>query len=495
MFECEDTEFEEYLDRLVPDPKPGWEGPLRFTWTDDDNYTLSPLWDLVDGDAQVVEDATVEEARDAWEHAAAWTQRELDDSEHLFRVMEAARTRKLLTTYRAAIQDLKHRYGNGQGHRGSPGVQLFFAQTALALQMYPNQVAHRVDTAEILDRQLPKTWQEYLSGRAPWAVVDLAVRIADGMTGDAWAAYDEQVVDAVRTPGHEPQDRTSIGSLPRKFRTIREQVQRDTMIDRARRTREARTTQIEHGPDGQSSLIITGPTVEVTAMDAVLHKGAITARGAADEDRGIGQLRYDIAVDLILEGAKVAADPESTTVTVPKRKGIVPTVVITVPVLSLLGVTDEPARLEGVGPIDIETAKRLAVNAPSFHRLLTHPITGVRLDLDRKTYVPPADLRLWVKLRDETCRFPGCTRAAHRCDVDHADEWQNGGVTAAANLVSLCRPHHNGKSSGLATETLRPDDSAEWDTPWRTLTDPPPEPFDPAPRHLLPEPDDEPCPF
>ncbi len=494
MFERTEAEVEEYLDRLMAGPKPGWLGPLRATGTDDD-YTLSPLWDLVDGDAVVVADASPAEARDGWEHAAAWTQTDLDESEYLFRLADARRTRGLLTAYRAAVQDLAHRYGEGQGHRGSVGVQLFFAQTGLALGMYPNRVAHRVDTAEILQRRLPRTWEVYLHADASWNVVDLAVRVAEGMTGDAWASYDEQVAGVLTEAACAPRESASIGSLPRRFRTIREQVQRDTMIDRAARTRESRTTQVEHGADGQSSLIITGPTLIVTAMDAVLHKAAITARGAVDEDRGIGQLRFDIATDLILEGAKVAADPDSATVAVPHRKGITPTVVITVPVLSLLGVTDEPARLEGVGPIDIETAKQLAADAPSFFRLLTHPITGVRLDLDRTTYVPPADLRRWVKLRDETCRFPGCTRPAHRCDVDHADEWQHGGVTAAANLVSLCRPHHNGKSSGLTTETLRPDDSAEWDTPWRTLTDPPPEPFDPAPENLHPRPDDDPCPF
>lgn len=493
MFGTVDAEVEASLETFAAGPKPGWLGPLRVSGTGDD-VTCSPLWDLVDRDARVVDDATESEARDAWEHAAAWTQGDLDEAEELYRLADASRTRRLLTAYRAAVQDLTHRYGTEYGHRGSQGVQLFFAQTALALGTHPNDVAHRVDTAETLDRYLPGTWRVYLTGNTTWRAVDLAVRAAEGMTGDAWAAYDTEIAKVLGKYCLEPQDRTPVSSLPRMFRTIRERVQRDTMIERARRTREARTTAIEHGANGQSCLIITGPTVTITAMDTVLHTAAITAHGAPDEDRGLGQLRFDIAQDLILEGAKVAADPDTTTVAVPARKGIVPTVVITVPVLSLLGITDEPARLEGVGPIDIETAKRLAANAPSFHRLLTHPITGVRLDLDRTTYAPPADLRRWVQLRDETCRFPGCNRPASRCDIDHAHEWQHGGTTAAANLASLCRPDHNGKSTGLTTETLLADSTTDWDTPWRTLTDPPPEPFDPVPEHLLPEPDD-PCPF
>lgn len=117
-------------------------------------------------------------------------------------------------------------------------------------------------------------------------------------------------------------------------------------------------------------------------------------------------------------------------------------VILTVPVLSLLGRSDEPAELEGFGPIDIETAKLLAANAPSFVRVLTHPETGAVLSVGRDRYRIPADLRRTVQLRDVTCRFPGCNRRAGRCDVDHALAWADGGATEACNLACLCRKHH-----------------------------------------------------
>lgn len=155
--------------------------------------------------------------------------------------------------------------------------------------------------------------------------------------------------------------------------------------------------------------------------------------------------------------------------------------------MTLLGTSEEPALLEGYGPIDAATARRIAAHAPSFHRLLTHPVTGVRLDLDRTTYAPPADLRLWVKLRDDTCRFPGCNRPASRSDIDHAEEWQHGGATSAANLVSLCRSDHNAKSSKLTRESLLDGEEVEVTTSWgRTFIDPPPDPMDPAPADLFP---------
>lgn len=123
-------------------------------------------------------------------------------------------------------------------------------------------------------------------------------------------------------------------------------------------------------------------------------------------------------------------------------RGITPTVVLTVPVLSLLGHDDEPADLQGFGPIDIVTAARLAARAPSFIRVLTHPETGAVLSVGRDRYRVPADLRTALAIRDETCRFPGCRRRAVRCDVDHSTAWEDGGCTEIDNLELLCRMHH-----------------------------------------------------
>ena len=117
------------------------------------------------------------------------------------------------------------------------------------------------------------------------------------------------------------------------------------------------------------------------------------------------------------------------------------TVAVTVPVLTLLG-EDAPAELEGYGPIDAETARELCAGASSFMRILTHPHSGAVMGVDRDRYSPPADLRAALRLRDQHCRFPGCPRAAQRCDLDHVIDWAKGGLTDQANLIHLCRRHH-----------------------------------------------------
>ncbi|MGW8567278.1 HNH endonuclease signature motif containing protein [Isoptericola sp. NPDC055881] len=123
-------------------------------------------------------------------------------------------------------------------------------------------------------------------------------------------------------------------------------------------------------------------------------------------------------------------------------RSIRPRVTVTVPVLSLLGITDAPATMDGHVPIDPDTARQLTALAPSLRRILTDPETGTVLSHGRTTYVVPADLKALVRERDTTCRFPGCTHPAQRADLDHTVAWADGGTTNATNLAALCRRHH-----------------------------------------------------
>ena len=121
--------------------------------------------------------------------------------------------------------------------------------------------------------------------------------------------------------------------------------------------------------------------------------------------------------------------------------------------------------LEGYGPIDIATATKLAGAAKSWLRVLTHPETGVTLSVGRDRYKVPAALRAFLQRRDGTCRKPGCNRPAIHCDIDHTQEWQNGGQTAHDNLAHLCQMHHDEKHHTSVTLKHLPNGDLEWTMP------------------------------
>ncbi len=124
------------------------------------------------------------------------------------------------------------------------------------------------------------------------------------------------------------------------------------------------------------------------------------------------------------------------------------------------------AELEGYGPIDAHTARRLAALAPSWHRLFTDPVTGEALGVGRTAYRPPQALRRYLNHRDKTCRFPGCTRRASTCEPDHTIEWQDGGTTDPGNLALLCRKHHALKSIGAwSYRHASPTGHLSWTSP------------------------------
>jgi hypothetical protein len=57
-------------------------------------------------------------------------------------------------------------------------------------------------------------------------------------------------------------------------------------------------------------------------------------------------------------------------------------------------------------------------------------------------YNPSKALADFVRVRDLTCRWPGCDVPAASCDVDHTIPHDEGGPTHAANLKCYCRTHH-----------------------------------------------------
>ncbi|WP_147796736.1 HNH endonuclease signature motif containing protein [Cellulomonas sp. Y8] len=129
---------------------------------------------------------------------------------------------------------------------------------------------------------------------------------------------------------------------------------------------------------------------------------------------------------------------------------------ITIPASTLLGLDDQPAHLDGHGPIDAVQARALAIGGV-WQRVVTDPLTDRVLDVGRERYRPPAALADLVRTRDGTCAAPGCRVPACACELDHTQEFHplpGGdpdtplGGTDADNLGPVCHRHHRLKTDG-----------------------------------------------
>ena len=183
----------------------------------------------------------------------------------------------------------------------------------------------------------------------------------------------------------------------------------------------------ELGGDDGRIVTVTGPALHGAPADSEPRR----------DDRTMDELRADILADLVLTSSP-SAHGEGDALSMIRAH-----VQVTVPVLTAAGQSDEPALLAGYGPIDRETAQQLAAGAPGWDRVMFHPHTGATLAVDR--YRPSAELRRFLRVRDERCRFPGCTQRPWRCDLDHTLDHALGGETRECNLAHFCRRHHTVK--------------------------------------------------
>lgn len=185
--------------------------------------------------------------------------------------------------------------------------------------------------------------------------------------------------------------------------------------------------------DGMATLRHHLPAVDAVAIDDLIDRMARNLRTDGDT-RTLPQRRSDVLSDVILgrdgSGARLS-----------------PTVIITVPALTIAGDDTQAGDLHGYGPIDPATARELAATAPTFLRALTAPDTGEICTVTRRRYRPTAELRTVLAIDDQTCRFPGCRRRATACELDHTVDWADGGPTTPENLAHLCPKHHHLKHS------------------------------------------------
>jgi Domain of unknown function (DUF222) len=176
---------------------------------------------------------------------------------------------------------------------------------------------------------------------------------------------------------------------------------------------------------------------------------------------------------------------------------------LTVPLATLLGLSDSPGEASGYGPLDPDTVRALAcaaaghrstrwhitVTGPTGHALGYGTATGGRKTsctpssnttadatsasatsagasgwqvnvtaepiavecCDHRNqepqYRPSPALQRLICARSNFCSYIGCGRPARRCDLDHTIPYDDGGITCECNIAPLCRHHHRMKQA------------------------------------------------
>lgn len=191
--------------------------------------------------------------------------------------------------------------------------------------------------------------------------------------------------------------------------------------------------------------VIAGPAPDTSVgnkgSDSVAHEDASgdSAEGRHTESNGAAEVPLSDSPDTDTDAA--SATDVSEDVEAPDELGIG----------SLVG---------GGGFLDPDQMARLAERATAV-RPLVHPGDAA----PEPRYTPSRGLADFVRCRDLTCRFPGCSKPATGCDIDHTIPYGRGGPTQASNLKCLCRFHHLIKTFwGWRDEQLR-DGTVIWTAP------------------------------
>jgi hypothetical protein len=394
-------------------------------------------------------------------------------------LVEALAVERIRTLFEVEARAAAKRQRGPERFDGALAHALTVSEVAVAEGISEQAAARLVATSEQLCGRQIAALESLESGDLPEAHARILAEEAATLPEASAEAFGVQALGKLET--RKGRRRTS-AEYRRAVRELRERLHPESIRTRRVRAARERCVTFRPEPDGMCTLSAFLPAEQGLAAFSRLDAMARSAQQQAEEgeDRTLPQLRADALAGLVLgEGGQEACGRN-----VPELARPAAEIVVLVPAETLLGVSDEPATLEGYGPIDAETARELATVAPSWQRLFLDN-HGVPLSLGRSAYRPPKGLRRFIEYRDGTCQFPGCGRAARRSEVDHMAEWQDGGTTDAVNLQSLCRKHHAIKSVGawrcerLPTKDGGPDEGGIEDILWisplggRTLAGPP----------------------
>ncbi len=298
------------------------------------------------------------------------------------------------------------------------------SEVGLARQESPHRGERLMAMARILIADMPCTLAALEAGVLSEHRAELITKEAACLS-----ALDRQLLD-VELCG-DPARLEGLGNaeVSGEAARIAYELDQQTVVDKMRRARATRHVRFRVARDGMMAMTVLLPAAQGQLMRQTLSHEAATAVAAGSE-RCRQQVMADVVVERVTGRSPVEA-PVPVTVNL---------------VLSdetLLAGGEDPAHLDGYGPIPAALAREWVLAAAAdekagaaLRRLYAQPGANRLVAMESTARAFPKALATFIALRDQTCRTSYCNaRIRH---VDHVTPHAHHGPTSGHNGQGLC---------------------------------------------------------
>jgi hypothetical protein len=355
---------------------------------------------------------------------------------------------KLMARRMAAVAELlAHRTAEVEVEDPDPGYMIITgfhrttAEVAAAMNLSPMAASFVVSHAEALDTRLPKVAAVLAAGDTDWRTVQLIIARTELVSDSAVNARLDASLAARISKWHCWSRKRIINAVDAAVRALDPDAIRERV-----RLEDKRRIDVTALGDGTAKVdgVITADAA--AAFDQRLSELAKAV--CPNDPRTMAQRRAD-ALKALSDGRWLACAcgagdcPNRSDHAAPATRLVLNVIAGQ---QTVIGGGSQPGYIEGYGVIDADKVRELARDATL--RLLNEPSVS---PAEALRYQPTAALERWVRMRDLTCRFPGCDRPAIVCDIDHTIPFNHvdpasGGLTVPSNLKCMCLQHHRLKT-------------------------------------------------
>jgi len=298
------------------------------------------------------------------------------------------------------------------------------SEVGLARHESPHKGERLMAMARILTADMPCTLAALESGVLSEHRAELITKEAACLS-----VLDRQLLDADLCGDPGPLAGLGNAEITAEAARIAYELDQQSVLEKMARAQATRHVRFRVAGDGMMSMTVRLPAAQGQLVRQTLSREAASAVAA-----GVGRSRAQVMADVVVERV-TGRDPVDSPVPVALN--------LVMSDETLLTGGEEPARLDGYGPIPAALARDLVLAATAdpkagaaVRRLYAQPGTSKLVAMESKARAFPKGLARFIALRDQVCRTPFCNaRIRH---TDHITPHRNTGPTSAHNGQGLC---------------------------------------------------------